>query len=138
MQNIKAEDFMDRTPLSFAPSIGVITALRKLLAAKLPGAPVVDSENNLVGFLSEADCMRGALMGSYYTSVGELVQDRMTTTVNSINPEANLVDVAENFLINHHQILPVVQDNKVVGLIERHRLLEKLMQQIDHNESLVA
>ena len=117
MQNIKAKDFMDPAPLAIAPDIGVIRALRQLLSAKLSGAPVVDKEQHLVGFISEADCMRGTLMGSYYTSVGELVKDRMTTEVESIDPETNIVDVAETFLKNHRSILPVVEGGKVVGLI---------------------
>ncbi|MAC47861.1 CBS domain-containing protein [Oceanospirillum beijerinckii] len=138
MQNIKAKDFMDPAPLAIEPDTGVIRALRKLLSAKVSGAPVVDQEQHLVGFISEADCMRGTLMGSYYTSVGELVRDRMTTEVESIGPEANIVDIAETFLKNHRSILPVVKEGKVIGLIERHALLEQLMEHIDHNENLVA
>lgn len=131
MKNITAETIMDNSPLSFRPDTGVIVALRELLTVNLSGAPVVDVDNNLIGFLSEADCMRGALMGGYFSSVGELVRDRMTTDVESIGASTNLVDVAEKFLNNNRRVLPVVKDGKVVGLVQRRCVLEQLLKHID-------
>lgn len=131
MQSITAKTIMDSSPLSFLPNIGVIVALRQLLDAGLSGAPVVDENNNLVGFLSEADCMRGALVGGYFSTIGELVQDRMSTEVECVRANTHLVDIAEKFLRNNRRVLPVVEDDKVVGLIERRSVLEKLVEQID-------
>ncbi|MBU2871699.1 CBS domain-containing protein [Colwellia sp. E2M01] len=138
MQTITAQTIMDSSPLSFLPNIGVIVALRQLLDSGLSGAPVVDANNNLVGFLSEADCMRGALMGGYFSSIGELVQDRMSTEVEAISTNTNLVDIANKFLCNNRRVLPVVTDGKVVGLIERRFVLEKLVEQIDNNNEPVT
>ncbi len=135
MQNMTAQDFMDHSPLALSPNIGVIVALRKLLAANLSGAPVVDSDNQLVGFLSEADCLRGTLMGGYYTSIGELVSDRMTREVESVTPDANIVDVAEKFLNNNRRVLPVTRQGKIVGVIQRRGLLETLLAEIDHKHA---
>jgi len=132
MQTITADTIMDRTPLSFRPDSGVIVALRQLLTTSMSGAPVVDADNNLIGFLSEADCMRGTLMGGYFSTIGELVQDRMTTEVESIGTNTNLVDVAEKFLNNNRRVLPVVDEGKVVGLVQRRCVLEKLLEQIDN------
>lgn len=131
MQTITAETIMDHSPLSFCPDSGVIVALRQLLTANLSGAPVVDADKKLIGFLSEADCMRGALMGGYFSSVGELVRDRMTTEVESIGTNTNLVDVAEKFLSNNRRVLPVLEEGKVVGLVQRRCVLEELLKQID-------
>ena len=132
MQTIIAETIMDSSPLSFRPDSGVIVALRQLLTASMSGAPVVDADNILIGFLSEADCMRGALMGGYFSTIGELVRDRMTTEVESIGANTNLVDVAEKFLHNNRRVLPVVEEGKVVGLVQRRCVLEKLLEQIDN------
>lgn len=138
MKNISAETIMDRSPLAFRPDSGVIVALRQLLNAKLSGAPVVDVDNNLIGFLSEADCMRGALMGGYFSSIGELVRDRMTTDVESISPQTNLVDVAEKFLNHNRRVLPVTVAGKIVGLVQRRCVLEKLIERMDSKSDLVA
>jgi CBS domain-containing protein len=132
MQTITAETIMDRSPLSFRPDSGVIVALRQLLTTSLSGAPVVDLDNNLIGFLSEADCMRGTLMGGYFSTIGELVRDRMTTEVESIGVNSNLIDVAEKFLHNNRRVLPVVEAGKVVGLVQRRCVLEQLLEQIDN------
>ncbi|TYK66672.1 CBS domain-containing protein [Colwellia echini] len=138
MQAITAQNIMDTSPLSFLPNIGVIVALRQLLSAGLSGAPVVDGDKNLVGFLSEADCMRGALMGGYFSSVGELVRDRMTTEVESINVNCNLVDIADKFLRNNRRVLPVVEQGKVVGLVQRRSVLEELLKHIDNKSEPVG
>jgi len=138
MENITAADFMDSSPLAFGPDIGVIVALRQLLAANLSGAPVVDRDQRLVGFLSEADCLRGTLMGGYYGTVGELVRDRMTRQVESVAPATNIVDVAARFLDSNRRVLPVVQDGRVVGLIDRRGLLQVLLQQVDNKRRHVA
>ncbi len=137
MQTITAETIMDRSPLSFRPDSGVIVALRQLLTASMSGAPVVDADNNLIGFLSEADCMHGALMGGYFSTIGELVRDRMTTEVESIGANTNLVDVAEKFLHNNRRVLPVVEEGKVVGLVQRRCVLEQLLEQIDNKSEQV-
>lgn len=138
MQNITAQDFMDRSPLSFSPDIGVIVALRQLLAANLSGAPVVNSQSAVIGFLSEADCLRGTLQGGYHSSVGELVRDRMTQEVETITPSTNIVDIAETFLNNNRRVLPVVKEGKIVGLIQRRGVLQQLIEQIDQQKYKIA
>ena len=78
--------------------------------------------------------MRGALMGGYFSTIGELVRDRMITEVESIGTNTNLVDVAEKFLHNNRRVLPVVEKGKVVGLVQRRCVLEQLLVQIDNQE----
>ena len=110
MQTITAETIMDHSPLSFRLDSGVIVALRQLLTAS----------------------MRGALMGGYFSTIGELVHDRMTTEVESVGANTNLVDVAEKFLHNNRRVLPVVGEGIVVGLVQRRCVLEKLLEKIDN------
>ncbi len=138
MQPITAQTIMDRSPLSLRPDSGVIIALRQLLTTNLSGAPVVDIDHNLIGFLSEADCMRGALLGGYYSTVGELVRDRMSTEVESVPTDTDLVDVAEKFLHNNRRVLPVVEAGKVVGVVLRRHVLEALLKRIDSKHEQVA
>ncbi len=138
MNNLTAKHVMDPSPLTLRPGDGVIVALRQLLAAGLSGAPVVDEDSSLVGFLSEADCMRGALMGGYFSTIGELVRDRMTTEVECVAPESNIVDVAETFLRNNRRVLPVASQGQIVGLIARSAVLACLVERMDSHRSQAA
>lgn len=132
MESQQVSDLMDIRPLTIDQGIGVIVALRQILAKGLSAAPVVDDEGNLVGVLSEADCMRGTLMGGYYEQVGELVSDRMSTEVCTVTPGCDLVSAAQLMLENKRRVLPVVDDKKVVGLLTRTAVLSNLMHHIDN------
>lgn len=89
MDSKQVSDLMNRRPLTIAPDIGVIVAMRKLLEQQVSAAAVVDSRGALVGVISEADCLRGTLMGGYFEEVGELVVQRMSREVGTVVPQYN-------------------------------------------------
>ena len=131
MESLQVADLMDRKPLTVTPEIGVIVALRQLLLKGLSAAPVVSNDGDLVGILSEADCMKGTLMGGYYEQIGELVSSRMSTEVCTVAPNTDLVSAAKVMLDNKRRVLPVVTDGKVVGLLTRTKVLTEIMGRID-------
>ena len=59
MHSLLVSELMDPQPLTIGPNIGVIVAMRKLLIRNVTGCSVVDEQGNLIGYLSEADCMPG-------------------------------------------------------------------------------
>lgn len=63
MDSLLVSDLMDAKPLTIDCDIGVIVAMRQLLAKGVTAASVVDGNGELLGILSEADCMKGTLMG---------------------------------------------------------------------------
>ena len=72
-KSIKVRDCMTRHPVSFRADTDFMRAIELLLEHRLSAAPVVDEHGLLIGLLSEGDCLRGMLSGSYYDAVGGTV-----------------------------------------------------------------
>ncbi|WP_062263768.1 CBS domain-containing protein [Endozoicomonas arenosclerae] len=131
MDSLQVADLMDHQPLTVSADIGVIVALRQLLKKGLSAAPVVSDDGNLLGILSEADCMKGTLLGGYFEQVGELVSHRMNTEVSTVTPDTDLVSAAKIMLDNKRRVLPVVEAEKVVGLLTRTKVLTEIIERMD-------
>jgi CBS domain-containing protein len=112
--------------LSFKPDTDVMDAIHELVERRIAGAPVVDDKGDLVGMLSELDCMKVALNAGYYGDWGGPVADFMSTTVESVDSEMNIVDLAQKFLDSGYRRFPVLRNNRLVGQISRRDALRAL------------
>ena len=63
------KDYMARTLVTFKPETDVLDAVHVLVKHRIAGAPVVDDEGNLLGMLSEYDCMKVALDSGYHVLI---------------------------------------------------------------------
>ncbi len=99
---VKAEDF-------------VIDALR-LMARVNIGAVIVNSNDRLVGILSERDYARKVvLMGK--NSTESLVSDIMTQKVITVSPDQKIDDCMKIMSDHHIRHLPIVANEIVIGII---------------------
>lgn len=131
MHSIKVKDYMSPNVMAFKPEDSVIDALRKLIKAGRSGAPVIDNQGNLVGILSELDCLKEALMGGYFQEAGDRVADHMTTQLDAVSMEDNIIVCSDLFLKGRRR-LPVLDGEKLVGIITRQDFGRALIEQIDH------
>ena len=99
-------------------------AIELLLKQRISGAPVVDDDGNLVGILSEKDCLRLVTAGAIHQVPEGTVSMYMSGEVNTIEPHVEIFAAAEVFLKHSYRRLPVVADGKMVGLISRRDVLE--------------
>jgi CBS domain-containing protein len=117
-------DFMDKTFTTLTPEMDVYNAIDIMLKGNILGAAVVDKKENLVGVLSEKDCLRTLVHGAYSLLPGGKVSDFMTKSVDTIHPDLDIFTVADKFLnCNYRRLLVVDKDNKLVGQITRRDLL---------------
>lgn len=131
MQSIKVRDYMTRSVLTLKAEDSVIDALRRLLKAGRSGAPVVDNSGNVVGMLSEIDCLKEALMGGYYQQSGDWVSDHMTKELDVVKSDDDILATADLFLKGRRRI-PVMEDGELVGIITRADFARALIDKIDH------
>ena len=117
MDLINVQEHMDRQPVLLTPTMSLATAVEKLLDNKKLGAPVVESDGKLVGFLSQQDCLAVMLKSSYHCDLTAIVKDCMRTDVLSVTPDASVLQLAEQMLGSKPKVYPVVQDGKVIGTI---------------------
>jgi CBS domain-containing protein len=109
------QDYMTVSPVTLLPSTGIYEAIQALLDRRISGATVVDEQGNVVGVISEMDCLRAILSGTYHGQVGGTVGDYMTKQVESVDPDKTILDVARQLVDGHRRRLPIVKDGKFVG-----------------------
>ena len=91
----------------------------------ISGAPVVDKDGKLAGMISEQDCLRKILVGTYQGDIGGRVEDAMTSPVETVKMGASIVEVAEQMLATNRRRFPVVDsEGRLRGQISRRDLLK--------------
>lgn len=112
---------MSSPALTINQELSIYDAIDFLIGKKISGAPVIDSDNNLVGIISEKDCLK--LMGkgteNRLPKEKESVKNFMTKEVISISPDMDIFYVAGIFLKNYYRRLPVVKDGEILGQVSR-------------------
>ncbi len=120
------KDYMAKNLVTFSPETNVLSAIRTLLRHKISGAPVVDDNNQVIGMVSEKDCLQTFLGSSYYNEMGELVSEIMTSPVITVDANASIVEVAEKFLKNNYRRFPVLEQGELIGQISRRDILKAI------------
>jgi len=126
LSDITAKHYMSSKVIAFQKDDDVLEAISKLLQERITGAPVLNERGNLVGMLSEAECIRVVLHASYSQSMGGKVEDFMSKDVATVNAETSIVEVAEKFDKTWARSFPVVDDVDLVGMISRMDVLKAL------------
>jgi CBS domain-containing protein len=111
---------MNTNLVTFTPDMELFKAIDILLKRHISGAPVLDKEGKVVGMLSEWDCLKRILHGSYYEEVGGSVKDYMRTLedVHRIGPNDDIVDVAEAMTQKGwHRSLLVLENERLIGIL---------------------
>ena len=135
IHSIAVKDYMSASLVTFTTEMDVMNAIDVLVKHRISGAPVVDERGNLVGLLSEKDCMKVAVQAGYFEELAGLVKDYMTHNVITVESEANILEVAKLFMEKGPRRYPVVEDNRLVGQISRRDVLKAL---VDINNPAVS
>ncbi|MGB5256414.1 MAG: CBS domain-containing protein [Woeseiaceae bacterium] len=120
------KDYMARTLVTFKPETDVLDAVHELVTRRIAGAPVVDDAGNLLGMLSEYDCMKVALNAGYHGNWGGPVRDFMSEGVRTVDADMSIIDLAQEFITSRYRRFPVMQGTRLVGQISRRDVLRAL------------
>jgi predicted transcriptional regulator len=120
-QQLLVSDYMATRLIKFKPDQSIFEAMNLLLSKKISGAPVVNDQNELVGMISESDCMKEIIRGKYHNMPIDTgsVLSYMTKEVVFIAPDLNIFEVAQMFLERKLRRFPVVYKGKLVGQISQ-------------------
>ncbi len=118
-----ARDIMATKLITVGPDIPIEKAIDVLLRNNISGAPVVDSPKNLVGMLSERDCLRVLSNAAFDRLPNGRVRDYMSPCHMTIGPEDGLFMVADLFLRTPYRRFPVIEDGELVGQVSRRDVL---------------
>lgn len=120
------EDYMVTDLVSVSPADDIVSAMRVLLEKHLSGAPVLAEDGQLVGILSQKDCLPIIYNSAYHQDWGGRVEQHMSRNVESLEADTSIVDAAGLFLSSSFRRFPVLRAGRLVGLISRHDILRAI------------
>lgn len=105
-----AKNIMTRDIITVTPTMTVKNLAMTLIKNQISGAPVSSRDGKIVGIVSEADIV---------AKKGKDVKAIMSKKIISVTEETPVEEIAQ--LMTTHKIkrLPVMRENKVVGIISR-------------------
>ncbi|MBQ0833585.1 CBS domain-containing protein [Marinobacter sp.] len=100
--------------------------VKALLENHISGLPVVDANRHLLGFVSEQDCIHALLVSNYHCEGDPIVDDVMFREPLSISPNMAIVDLAQQLGSGKPKVYPVVEHEKLIGIVTRTAVLAEL------------
>jgi CBS domain-containing protein len=131
VKEMRVRDIMVKKPVVFTSDTDLLDAVSTLVDRRITGAPVVDARGNLIGLLTERDFLRAALVAGYHGERGGCVGDYMSRDVEAVNADDSLLDIATRFVETKRRRYPVIEDNRVVGVVVRRDVLRAVIRAFD-------
>jgi CBS domain-containing protein len=142
---MRAHHIMTKPVITVTPETTIVEAANIMLRNHVSGLPVVDAAGKLIGIVSEGDFIRRSELGtqrrhgwlSYFLGSGSFaddfvrehgrkVSDVMTPKPFTVTEDMTLADVVDLMEVKNVKRLPVVRDEKIVGIVTRANLLQVL------------
>ncbi len=129
VQSVAVEDYMAKRLITFKPEQTMDEVIETLLKNKISGGPVVNDENELVGVISEGDCLKEVVRGKYHNMpiLSGRVDEHMAKNVITVNPDLNIFEAAKLFLEKRLRRFPVVVDGKLVGQVSQKDVMRAVL-----------
>ena len=120
-KNILVSDIMCRNLILFSPDQSIHDVMGLFIKHRISGGPVVDKAGNLIGVISEADCMKEISESRYFNMpiLDKSVNHFMTSPVDTIDASLSIFEAASMFSKSTRRRYPVVDKNKLVGQLSR-------------------
>lgn len=126
LNTVQVSEYMAKNLVTLSPSQEINSVMYLFAERGISGAPVVDDHGNLVGMLSDTDCMQAAIKAGHDPDWRGLVSDYMSHEVKTVNHDDSILEVSQRFLEDRFRRYPVVGDNSLVGQISRLDVLKAL------------
>lgn len=143
---MKAADVMTRQIVTIEADAPIAKAVRLMLQNRISGLPVVNAAGKLVGIVTEGDFLRrtetgtevrrpawleflvgpGRLANEYVRTHARKVDEVMTPDVVSVTEDMPVQDIVRLMEQRRIKRVPVLQNDKLVGIISRANLLRAL------------
>jgi CBS domain-containing membrane protein len=136
-------DLMTPNPYTLAPR-DTLAALYDLMDShRVRHVPIVDSDGELVGLLTHTDLAMtalGSLSDLPLSQERDLLQRRrirevMVTEVETVDPETSLAEAAQTLFENKIGCLPVVEGNRLVGILTESDFVRRFVEESGREKS---
>ncbi|WP_372752909.1 CBS domain-containing protein [Mariniflexile sp.] len=131
---IKVSDYMSTNLITFKSEESIEKVIDSLIKYKISGGPVVNDKHELIGIISEGDCIKQISESRYHNLPMEnnTVGSCMIKTVETIDGNMNIFDAANKFLESKHRRFPILENGKLVGQISQKDILKAALKLKGH------
>jgi len=156
---LKVKDIMTREIITVSPETEIVNAAKILLEKRINGLPVIDAFGRLVGVLCQSDLVAQQMsipIPSVFTlldgyipltiikridkeveKIAALtVKQAMTPNPVTVGPETGIEDVAKLMVDKKYHTLPVMEGDKVVGIVGKKDVLKTLLSEPQTKEDI--
>jgi len=116
MKNILVADIMTREPVTISPNANLLECA-KLMVKKDVGSILLTEKQRLVGFISQRDILWALTKKSYDDLEKVKAIEISPKKIATIKPDVEIKDAIEKMKRLKFEKLPVILDNKLVGVI---------------------
>jgi CBS domain-containing protein len=147
---LKVKDIMTTELITVSPQTEITSAAKILLEKRINGLPVIDDSGKLVGILCQSDLVaqqKSIPIPSVYTLLDSFipltslkridkevqkiaalkVEQAMTPDPVTVGPETDIEDVARLMVDKKYHTLPVVEGDKMIGVVGKEDVLKTLL-----------
>ncbi|TBN01889.1 CBS domain-containing protein [Hyunsoonleella flava] len=126
---LKVSDYMTRNLITFTPDQSIESVMQALIKNRISGGPVVNEKQELIGIISEGDCIKQISESRYYNMPmqDQTIEKHMVGNVETIDGNMNIFDAAKKFLEAKRRRFPIVENGKLVGQISQKDVLKAAM-----------
>ncbi|MEP3435755.1 MAG: CBS domain-containing protein [Hoeflea sp.] len=121
------DSLVETAPLILRPETQIRRAAAQLADTGTASAPVTDDTGSLLGILTQKDCFRPALLASYYREWNGCVGDVMSATPATLDLGTDMVSAAEAFLELPFRSFPILDKDRLVGMLHRETVFRALI-----------
>jgi len=124
---ILVSDYMTTNLITFKAEDSLDHVIAQLIANKISGGPVVNDKNELIGIISETDCIKHISESKYYnmpSDTNNTVGKYMVTDVDIIDKNMNIFDAAFKFISSRRRRFPVIDNGKLIGQLSQKDVLK--------------
>lgn len=122
---LKAKDVMTKEVITISSDATLADAIELLMAKEISGMPVINSEEKMIGIISEKDILNFAFSGNLHnTKVAEV----MTKDVVSFASDTDVDTIALAIGHNKFRRVPIVDGDKLVGIVSRRDIIRVALQ----------
>ena len=130
-------DYMTEKLITFRENENIMDVVEKLIKHGISGGCVVNDRNELLGIISEGDCMKQISDSRYYNMpmTDLTVGKRMISNVETIDRNMNVLDAAKTFIKKKFRRFPIVENNQLIGQISQRDVLKAALRLKSHTWS---